>query len=175
MRSGRTLASACSTTAARPGQAASRRTDAGLTGRSDRHVRHAQNAHRVDGTGGKPPATTIPNPCPVLAARNRNARQGFVPRVRGVIPMLMMKERRPAFRTIEGWARSVLLEAGATHECEEHGWMRDRSDPHARERALLVARQDPPPGVSPDEAVAAVRDVLDTIGDTCPECPPNAP
>jgi hypothetical protein len=23
--------------------------------------------------------------------------------------MLMMKERRPAFRTIEGWARSVLL------------------------------------------------------------------
>ena len=48
--------------------------------------------------------------------------------------------------------RSVLLEAGAIRECEEHGWMRDRSDPHARERALLVARQDPPPGVSPDEA-----------------------
>jgi hypothetical protein len=33
-------------------------------------------------------------------------------------------------------------------------------------------RQDPPFGVSPDEAVAAVRDVLDSIGDTCPECPP---
>ena len=47
--------------------------------------------------------------------------------------------------------------------------MRDRADPHARERALLIARQDPPAGVSP--AVAAVRDVLDTIGDTCPECP----
>ena len=43
--------------------------------------------------------------------------------------MLMMKERRPAFRTIEGWARLVLLEAGAIRECEEHGWMRDRSDP----------------------------------------------
>jgi hypothetical protein len=27
--------------------------------------------------------------------------------------MLFMKERRPAFRTIEGWTRSVLLEAGA--------------------------------------------------------------
>ena len=53
--------------------------------------------------------------------------------------------------------------------------MRDRADPHARERALLVARRDPPPGVSPDEAAAAVRDVLDTIGDTCPECPPDAP
>jgi hypothetical protein len=85
--------------------------------------------------------------------------------------MLMMKERRPAFRTIEGWARSILIEAGAIRECEEHGWMRDCADPHARERALLVARQDPPPGVSPEKAVAAVRDVLDTIGDTCPECP----
>ena len=88
--------------------------------------------------------------------------------------MLMMKERRPAFRTIEGWARSVLLEAGAVRECEEHGWMRDRADPHARERALLVARRDPPLGVSPDEAVAAVREVLDTIGDTGPECPSDA-
>jgi hypothetical protein len=88
--------------------------------------------------------------------------------------MLMMKERRPAFRTIEGWARSVLLEAGAIRECEEHGWMRDRADPHARERALLVARRDPPPDVSPDEAVAAVTNVLASIGDTCPECPPDA-
>ena len=87
--------------------------------------------------------------------------------------MLMMKERRPAFRTIEGWARSVLLDAGAIRECEEHGWMRDRSDPHARERALLVARKDPPPGVSPDDAAAAVEDVLGSIGDTCPECPPE--
>jgi hypothetical protein len=67
----------------------------------------------------------------------------------------------------------VLLEAGAILECEEHGCAKDYADPHARERALLVARQDPPPGVSPDAAVAAVRDVLDTIGDTCPECPPE--
>jgi hypothetical protein len=87
--------------------------------------------------------------------------------------MLMMKERRPAFRTIEGWVRLVLLDAGAIRECEEHGWMRDRSDPHARERALLVAREDPPPGVSQDEAAAAVEDVLGSIGDTCPECPPE--
>jgi S-formylglutathione hydrolase FrmB len=28
--------------------------------------------------------------------------------------MLMMKERPIAFRTIEGWARSALLEAGAS-------------------------------------------------------------
>jgi hypothetical protein len=88
--------------------------------------------------------------------------------------MLMTKERRPAFRTIEGWAKLVLIEAGAIRECEEHGWARDRADPHARERALLIARQDPPPGIPPDEAVAAVRDVLDTIGDTCPECSPES-
>jgi len=92
---------------------------------------------------------------------------------RGVIAMLMMKERRPPFRTIDGWARCVLLEAGAIRECEEHGWMRDRSDPHARERALVAARREPPPNVPAEEAVAAVRNVLDTIGDTCPECLPE--
>jgi hypothetical protein len=86
--------------------------------------------------------------------------------------MLVMVERRSAFPTVEGWARLVLLEVGAIRECEEHGWMRDRCDPHARHRALLIARLDPPLGVSSDQAVAAVLDVLDTIGDTCPECPP---
>ena len=37
--------------------------------------------------------------------------------------MLMRKERRPAVRTLRGWAISVLQEAGAICECEEHGWM----------------------------------------------------
>jgi hypothetical protein len=87
--------------------------------------------------------------------------------------MLMMKERRPAFRTIEGWARSVLTEAGAIHECEEHGWAKDRADPHARDRAFDTARQDPPPGVSPQAAAVAIAEVLDSVGDTCPECPPR--
>lgn len=32
------------------------------------------------------------------------------------------------------------------------------------------ARNDPPPGVLPDDAVAEVRNVLESIGDTCPEC-----
>jgi hypothetical protein len=88
--------------------------------------------------------------------------------------MLVIKERRPAFRTIEGWARSVLIEAGAIHECEEHGWAKDRADPHARDRAFDMARQDPPPGVSPQAAAVAIAEVLDSIGDTCPECPPEA-
>jgi hypothetical protein len=87
--------------------------------------------------------------------------------------MLMTKERRPAIRTLHGWAISVLHEAGAIGECAEHGWMLDRADPHARDRALAAARLDPPAGVSPDEAVAEMRDVLDSIGDTCPECPPG--
>ena len=51
--------------------------------------------------------------------------------------------------------------------------MRDRADPYARERALDIARGSPPFGVSPDEAAAAVEDVLGSIGDTCPECPPE--
>jgi hypothetical protein len=87
--------------------------------------------------------------------------------------MLLKRERRPAFRTIEGWARSVLIEAGAIHECEEHGWAKDRADPNARDRALDAARQDPPLGISPDAAAAEVRTFLDSIGDTCPECPPQ--
>jgi hypothetical protein len=87
--------------------------------------------------------------------------------------MLVIKERRAAIRTLQGWAISVLVEAGAISECEEHGWMKDRGDPHARERALVIARQDPPPGVSTEEAIAELSDVLYSIGDTCPECPPD--
>jgi hypothetical protein len=85
--------------------------------------------------------------------------------------MLMTRERRPAFRTIDGWARSVLLEAGAIRECETHGWMRDLADPHARERALIIAGENPPPGVLPADAIAAIEDVLGSLGDACPECP----
>lgn len=84
--------------------------------------------------------------------------------------MLMTREQRPANRTLGGWARSVLFEVGAIRECEEHGWAKDRADPHARERAITMARNDPPRGVEPDAAVAAVEDVLASIGDTCPEC-----
>ncbi|MGA7804733.1 hypothetical protein [Bradyrhizobium sp.] len=87
--------------------------------------------------------------------------------------MLMRKERRPAIRTLHGWAISVLNEAGAICECEVHGWQQDRADPHAHERAFDVARQDPPPGISPQAAAVAVAEVLDSIGDTCPECPPE--
>jgi hypothetical protein len=83
--------------------------------------------------------------------------------------MLMTKERRSAIGTLQGWAISALQEAGAIRECEEHGireceehgWMRDRGDPHARDRALDFARENPPSEVSPQAAAVAVAEVLD--------------
>ena len=87
--------------------------------------------------------------------------------------MLTARERKPADRMLYGWALAVLHEAGAIRQCEEHGWMRDRADPHAREHAVSIARQHPPTDISPEQAVAEIRDVLDSIGDTCPECPPD--
>jgi hypothetical protein len=87
--------------------------------------------------------------------------------------MLMTKERRPAIRSLRGWAISVLQQAGAIRECEEHGWMLDRADPHARERAFDIARQDFPPGVTSEAATVAVAEALDSMGDTCLECPPQ--
>ena len=62
----------------------------------------------------------------------------------------------------------MLQEGGAIRECEEHGWMQDRADPHARDGAVEIARWDPPAGVSTDEALAAIVEVLESIGDTCP-------
>ncbi len=71
--------------------------------------------------------------------------------------MLTTTKRRTATRTNRGWAISVLQEAGAILECEDHGWMRDRADPHARENAINIARDEPPPGVSPDAAAVELR------------------
>ena len=87
--------------------------------------------------------------------------------------MLRTIERRPAIRTLHGWAISVLKEAGAIRECEEHSWMQDRADPYARQHAFDIARRDQPAGVSAQAAAAAIAEVLDSIGDTCPECPPE--
>jgi hypothetical protein len=48
--------------------------------------------------------------------------------------------------------------------------MQDSADPHARDGALTVVRRDTPFSVSSERAV---KDVLDSIGDSCPECPPD--
>ncbi|WP_315782478.1 MULTISPECIES: hypothetical protein [unclassified Bradyrhizobium] len=71
---------------------------------------------------------------------------------------------------LERWAVATLREAGAIVECEQHGWMRERGDPHALALALRIARDDPPRGLCSSEAVAAIEDVLAATGDTCPDC-----
>jgi hypothetical protein len=43
----------------------------------------------------------------------------------------------------------------------------------AREKTIAIVRQDPASGLSVDDADAELRDVLDLIGDACPECPPQ--
>jgi len=87
--------------------------------------------------------------------------------------MLTREDQRREIRSLQSWAISVLLEASSIRECEEHGWMRDRADPHARDRAFNVARQHPPPGFSSRKAVDSIAEVLEAIGDACPECPPE--
>jgi hypothetical protein len=82
--------------------------------------------------------------------------------------MLMTKDRQPAIRTLRGWAISVLSEAGAIRECEEHGWMQDSADPHARDRAFQIARTDPPVGISSQAAAVAIAEVLDSIALNAP-------
>jgi hypothetical protein len=84
--------------------------------------------------------------------------------------MMLTRERRPDFRAVGGRAIRLLLEVGAIHKCPQHGWAQDQTDPHARQEALRIARQEPLEGLSPDEAVAAVRELLNSVGDTCPEC-----
>jgi hypothetical protein len=83
---------------------------------------------------------------------------------------MLTTERCPDFKMVDRWAIQVLHEAGAIHECDQHGWAKDRTDPHARTEALRIARDEPLAGLSPDEAVRTVKEVLETVGDTCLEC-----
>jgi hypothetical protein len=83
---------------------------------------------------------------------------------------MLTRERRPDFKTVDRWAFNLLVAVGAIHECDKHGWAKDRTDPFARAEALRIAREEPLGGLSPDEAAAAVNEVLESVGDTCPEC-----
>jgi hypothetical protein len=79
---------------------------------------------------------------------------------------------RPQSGRCAGGPISVLRKPVVIRECDEHGWMQDRADPHPREQALRIAQENPPFDVSPEQAIAAVRDLLGSIGHTWPECPP---
>ena len=87
--------------------------------------------------------------------------------------MLYMIERKRPVRTLRGWAIATLQEAGAIRECEYHGWLIDCADPHAFQRALDIARQDVPADISTRRAITEIFDVLDGIGNTCPDCCPE--
>jgi hypothetical protein len=49
----------------------------------------------------------------------------------------------------------------------------DHADPHARERALELVQHNPPSGLSPASTSVAVPEILESKGDTCPECAPE--
>jgi hypothetical protein len=87
--------------------------------------------------------------------------------------MQTTQKQQPPIRTHRGWAISILQETNAIYECEYHGWAKDRADPHALNHAFDIARLYPPAGLSPDAALTEIRDILNSIGDVCPECPPD--
>ena len=73
-------------------------------------------------------------------------------------------------RTLRGWAISTLQEAGAIREREYHGWLIVRRSARAR-AGSGDARQDVPANISLHRAITETLDVLDGIGDMCPNCP----
>ena len=76
----------------------------------------------------------------------------------------------PAYRTLQGWALGVLIEQQAVTECEHHGHRRDRSDPDAWNRAREEAWRNPFPGATPEACIAALDEIMRSIGDSCPDC-----
>ena len=76
----------------------------------------------------------------------------------------------PPYRTLQGWALGTLIEQGAVVECEHHGHRCDRADPDAWNRAREEAWRNPFPGVTPEACIAAMDEVIRSIGDTCPDC-----
>jgi hypothetical protein len=77
---------------------------------------------------------------------------------------MLTRDRRPDFRTMDRWTMGLLLEAGAIHKCDLHGWAAARAVPHDRAEALRLAQEEPLAGLSPDEGVAGVGHVLESVG-----------
>jgi hypothetical protein len=77
---------------------------------------------------------------------------------------------RPAYRTLQGWALGTLIEQGAVVECNHHGYCSDRADPDAWNRAKEEAWRNPFRGATPEACIAAMDEVMRSIGDACPEC-----
>lgn len=79
---------------------------------------------------------------------------------------------KPHFQSLEGYATAILLDAHAIVECEHHGFMKDRTDPYAWQRAREAAARLRFRNTSKDDRLRAIDEVMHSIGDTCPECRP---
>ncbi|HEY0219978.1 MAG TPA: hypothetical protein VGC26_09490 [Afipia sp.] len=77
---------------------------------------------------------------------------------------------KPQFQTLEGYATALLLDAHAIVECEHHGYMKDRTDPHAWDRAREAATKQRYRHTSKNERLKAIDEIMHSIGDTCPDC-----
>ena len=77
---------------------------------------------------------------------------------------------RPAYRTLQGWALGTLIEHGAVKECEHHGHRVDGADPEAWNRAREEAWRNPYAGATPEACIAAMDEIMRSIGDSCPDC-----
>lgn len=77
---------------------------------------------------------------------------------------------RSLHQTLDGWAVCILRDTHAIKECDEHGWAKDLTDPHALAHARDVAMEHPFSGASGDECVDAINRVMASMGDSCPEC-----
>jgi len=83
---------------------------------------------------------------------------------------VVIEKRCEPYRSLRGWAIGLLLETGALRECVDHSHLCDATDPDAWRRARRIASEHPFKGASPAEAVAAVEDIMRSVGDSCPEC-----
>jgi hypothetical protein len=82
----------------------------------------------------------------------------------------VIETRREPYRSLRGWAVGLLLETGALRECVDHSQLCDATDPDAWRRARRIASEHSFKGASPAEAIAAVEDIMRSVGDSCPEC-----
>ena len=84
--------------------------------------------------------------------------------------MLVLRRKVGSYRTMRGWVFATLRYAGAIIECEEHGHILDRGDPHASDLAIEIALDEGFPGAAPDQIRAEIEDIMRHVGDACPEC-----
>jgi hypothetical protein len=116
-----------------------------------------------------PEAPTIRNRWSVLVTRNARWPLGIVLQARSKFDIGDEQGTTTGDPNYRGMG-NIRPTGGRRYQRVRGARLEDRTDPHARERAIEIARHDPPQGFSPDAAAAEVREVLDSIGDTCPEC-----